>query len=151
MEWITELNNISKYELTKVNRGSTIKLTSKVLISIRSKEITDPVCQLRIPYKPENNTRGRMDFTKSGVWKAVLGGGILIAIASYIYQIYTKEPTEEVRLRPVLRDFCLGASVTASIYMFLPESFDSILAYTETKPSVASAVDIELQTGPARF
>ena len=92
-----------------------------------------------------------MDFTKSGVWKAVLGGGILIAIASYIYQVYTKEPTEEVRLRPVLRDFCLGASVTASIYMFLPESFDSILAYTETKPSVASPVDIELQTGPARF
>jgi hypothetical protein len=91
-----------------------------------------------------------MDFTKSGVWKAVLGGGILIAIASYIYQVYTKEPTEEVRLRPVLRDFCLGASITASIYMFLPESFDSFLTPPVTE-SVSSAVDIELQTGPARF
>uniref|UniRef100_A0A6C0L7U3 Uncharacterized protein n=1 Tax=viral metagenome TaxID=1070528 RepID=A0A6C0L7U3_9ZZZZ len=94
-----------------------------------------------------------MDFTKSGIWKAVLGGGVIIAIASYIYQMYSKEPTEEVRLRPVLRDFCLGASLTASLYMFLPESFDSIIASTSTlvATTVAAPVDIELQTGPARF
>jgi cell division protein FtsX len=96
-----------------------------------------------------------MDFTKSGMWKAVLGGGIIIAIASYIYQIYTKEASEEIKYRPVLRDFCLGACVTAAVYMFLPESIDSFIESTATAVSTATTVaspsDIELQTGPARF
>ncbi len=96
-----------------------------------------------------------MDFTKSGMWKAVLAGGIVIALASYIYQIYTKDPSEEVRIRPVVRDFCLGACVSASVYMFLPESIDSIIDSTASAvasaTAVAAPVDIELQTGPARF
>jgi hypothetical protein len=96
-----------------------------------------------------------MDFTKSGMWKAVLAGGVIIAIVSYVYQVYTKEPSEELRLRPVVRDFCLGACITASIYMFLPESIDSIIDTTATAvasaTAVATPVDIELQTGPARF
>jgi len=98
-----------------------------------------------------------MDFTKSGMWKAVLGGGIIIALASYIYQINTKEASEEIKYRPVIRDFCLGACVTAAVYMFLPESIDSFIESTATAVStatattVASPVDIELQTGPARF
>ena len=92
-----------------------------------------------------------MDFTKSGTWKAVLAGGIVIAIASYIFQMYTKEPSEEVKLRPVLRDFCLGACVSAAIYMFLPESIDSLIETATAVTSVATPVDIELQTGPARF
>ena len=102
-----------------------------------------------------------MDFTKpglslqSGMWKAVLAGGVIIALASYIYQVYTKDPSEEVKIRPVVRDFCLGACVTASIYMFLPESIDSFIDTTAsavaTATTVAKPVDIELQTGPARF
>jgi hypothetical protein len=102
-----------------------------------------------------------MDFTmsglsaQSGMWKAVLAGGVIIAIASYIYQVYTKEPSEELRIRPVVRDFCLGACVTASVYMFLPESIDSFIDSTATAVVTATAVstpvDIELQTGPARF
>ena len=96
-----------------------------------------------------------MDFTKSGMWKAVLAGGIVIALASYIYQLYTTDPSEEVRIRPVVRDFCLGACVSASVYMFLPESIDSIIDSTASAvasaTAVAAPVDIELQTGPARF
>lgn len=96
-----------------------------------------------------------MDFTKSGMWKAVLAGGIVIALASYIYQIYTKDPSEEVRVRPVVRDFCLGAFVSASVYMFLPESIDSLIDSTAnavaSATAVAAPVDIELQIGPARF
>jgi len=96
-----------------------------------------------------------MDFTKSGTWKAVLAGGIVIALASYIYQTYTKEPSEEIKVRPVVRDFCLGAFVTAAVYMFLPESIDTLIETTSTAvanaTSVATPVDIELQTGPARF
>lgn len=102
-----------------------------------------------------------MDFTKSGLlgqfgmWKAVLAGGIIIALASYIYQVYTKDPSEEFRVRPVVRDFCLGAFASASIYMFLPESIDSFIDTTATAvasaTAVATPVDIELQTGPARF
>jgi len=71
-----------------------------------------------------------MDFTKSGTWKAVLGGGVLIAIVSYIYQVYTKDPSEQFRYRPVVRDFCLGACLSAAVYMFLPESIDSIIETT---------------------
>ncbi len=96
-----------------------------------------------------------MDFTKSGTWKAVLGGGLIIAIASYIYQLYTKDASEEMNYRPVIRDFCLGACVTAAVYVFLPESIDSLIETTTTAVSTATSVaapaDIELQTGPARF
>jgi len=103
-----------------------------------------------------------MDFTKSGLsglsgtgmWKAVLAGGLIIALASYMYQAYTKDPSEDLRIRPVVRDFCLGAFVTASVYMFLPESIDSFIDSTATavaSATTATPVDIELQTGPARF
>lgn len=96
-----------------------------------------------------------MDFTKSGTWKAVLAGGIIIAIASYVYQTYTKEPSDEIKVRPVIRDFCLGAFVTAAVYMFLPESIDTLIETTSTAvanaTTVAAPVDVELQTGPARF
>jgi hypothetical protein len=95
-----------------------------------------------------------MDFTKSGTWKAVLGGGVLIAIVSYIYQVYTKDPSEQFRYRPVVRDFCLGACLSAAVYMFLPESIDSIIETTTnavTPASMSTPADIELQTGPARF
>lgn len=96
-----------------------------------------------------------MDFTKSGTWKAVLAGGIIIALASYVYQTYTKEPSDEIKVRPVIRDFCLGAFVTAAVYMFLPESIDTLIETTSTAvanaTTVAAPVDVELQTGPARF
>ena len=96
-----------------------------------------------------------MDFTKSGTWKAVLAGGIIIAIASYVYQTYTKEPSDEIKVRPVIRDFCLGAFVSAAVYMFLPESIDTLIETTSTAvanaTTVAAPVDVELQTGPARF
>jgi hypothetical protein len=37
------------------------------------------------------------------------------------------------------------------MYMFLPESIDSLIDTTTAAVSVAAPVDIELQTGPARF
>ena len=111
----------------------------------------------------QTSPRLRMDYAKPGFWIAILAGGAIVAILSAIQQYATSE-TSSFTFRPVFRDFFLGSFVTASIYMFLPESFDSIIS---TIPSLtgagaagvgagatewARAADtIELQTGPARF
>ena len=96
----------------------------------------------------------RMDMTKAGLWLSLFVGGLLVALISSFTQYNTKAEGEEFRVRSVVRDFCLGAVVSATVYSFLPESVDELV--TTAAASVAAlkpveAAEIELQTGPARF
>jgi hypothetical protein len=107
-----------------------------------------------------------MDYTQPGFWVAIGVGGSLVASLSAYQQFTMKQPGEEFRTRAVVRDFCLGAFLTAVLYMFLPESMlswvsagQNLVSSTVTKLSSNTAPqtqsggfgDIELQTGPARF
>lgn len=106
-----------------------------------------------------------IDSSQPGFWIAIAIGGIVIASAS-AYQQYSTNPVE-FRSKPVIRDFCIGAFLTAIAYMFLPDTIQAMLSSGQTaasdmltsiKKDTASAsgkhgldMDIELQTGPARF
>lgn len=108
-----------------------------------------------------------MDYTQPGFWIAIGVGGSLVASLSTFQQFSMKQPGEDIRVRAIVRDFCLGAFLTAILYMFLPESMlswvsagQSIVSSTVTKLSSPSNTspqsggsfgDIEIQTGPARF
>ena len=94
-----------------------------------------------------------MDYSKPGFWISLGVGGCLIAAASFAQQMMTKEKDEDFRMRAVFRDFCIGAFLTAVIYMFLPDSIESWISAAKgaiTKPE-QSGGDIELNVGPARF
>jgi hypothetical protein len=95
-----------------------------------------------------------MDVTKAGLWLSLFVGGLLVALISGFTQYNNKGENEEFRIRPVIRDFCLGAVVSATVYSFLPESVDQLVSSAAAsvvalKP--VEAAEIELQTGPARF
>ena len=94
-----------------------------------------------------------MDWTKTGLWVSLLVGGLVVCIISAYSQYVTKDPNEDFRMRPVLRDFCLGAVSSATLYSFLPESLDTMLSSVTTPMAEikVEAQEIELQTGPARF
>ncbi len=111
-----------------------------------------------------------MDYTEPHFWIALGIGGTVVASMSFAQQMISKNPNEpysdSIRFRPVLRDFCLGAFLTAMIYMFLPESISSWIEAGQAKisESIASVKlqtggaksmlpqqDFELQIGPARF
>jgi hypothetical protein len=92
-----------------------------------------------------------MDLTRLGLWISLCVGGIVIAALSAYSQYSTKKSDEEFRFRPVVRDFCLGAVVSAVLYSFLPESVDELLNSVKVEVKDVQANDIELQTGPARF
>jgi len=103
-----------------------------------------------------------MDYPKTGFWIALSVGGLLVGAMSFAQQAATKEANESFRLRAVFRDVCIGAFLTAIIYMFLPESIETwtssvIGGLTKTVESGGSQTasgpigDIELQIGPARF
>ncbi len=111
-----------------------------------------------------------MDYTNTDFWIAILAGGGVIAAASAGQQIYFKDPEspQEFRVRAVVRDFCIGAFLTAVLYMFLPESFHSMISagssaaqsmkesasasLSKSLASVSSGLEsIEIRTGPARF
>lgn len=93
-----------------------------------------------------------MDWTKAGLWVSLLVGGLVLCIISSYSQYATKDPNEEFRIRPVLRDFCLGAVGSATLYSFLPESLDNMLNNVTSVTDVkVESPEIELQTGPARF
>ena len=114
-----------------------------------------------------------MDYTQPHFWIALTIGGTLVASLSTAQQLLSKDPqepySEAFRIRPVLRDFCIGAFLTATIYMFLPESMTSwIEAGQSTLTNTLAAVqkqaggalplssstgsqDFDLQIGPARF
>jgi hypothetical protein len=110
-----------------------------------------------------------MDVSNPGFWIAIGVGGTVIASMSFAEQAMSKNKDEPFRLRAVFRDFCIGAFLTATIYMFLPESIQSWInmgknaigsmtgggevatgAASSTSTSSGSS-DIELQIGPARF
>lgn len=99
-----------------------------------------------------------MDTSQPGFWIAILIGGTVIAAAS-AFQQYSTKP-EQFNTKPVIRDFCIGAFLTAVIYMFIPDTVQNLLSSSQTALSsmasssqaTASAnADVELQTGPARF
>jgi hypothetical protein len=107
-----------------------------------------------------------MDYTQPGFWVAIGVGGSLVASLSAFQQFSEKQPGESFRIRAIVRDFCLGAFLTAILYMFLPESMlswvsagQSLVSSTVNKLSSSNTApqsgggfgDIELQTGPARF
>lgn len=92
-----------------------------------------------------------MDLTRLGLWLSLCVGGLVIALISLYVQYSTKGQDEEFRFRPVIRDFCLGAVVSAVLYSFLPESVDQLLDSVKSVEVKDVSNDVELQTGPARF
>jgi hypothetical protein len=95
---------------------------------------------------------------KPGFWLAIGIGGLIVACFSFAQQYSSKAPEEPFRMRSICRDFFLGAFLSATIYMFLPESIDGwmsgLLSKAATVPVLSSggaSPDLELQTGPARF
>jgi len=105
------------------------------------------------------------DYTQPGFWIAISVGGSLAASLSAVQQFTTKEANQEIRYKSILRDFCIGAFLTAALFIFLPESMLSWVSAGQSALSdtVASTItkispnqggglqDIELQTGPALF
>jgi len=98
-----------------------------------------------------------MDTSQPGFWIAILIGGVVIAAAS-AFQQYSTKP-EQFNTKPVIRDFCIGAFLTAVIYMFIPDTVQNLLSSGQTalssmasqQVSAPTNADVELQTGPARF
>ena len=101
-----------------------------------------------------------MDYTKSEFWIAIGVGGGIVAMLSTIQQLTNKDHTEPYsgfRVKPVVRDFLLGAFVMGIVYMLIPDSIQNWVSSAKTMvggalpQSSPSSFDIELQTGPARF
>ena len=108
-----------------------------------------------------------MDYTNTDFWIAIGVGGSIVGAMSTAQQLLYKnesEPYSGFRVRAVLRDFCLGAFLTAVLYMFLPETFSSWISSASTAASSMSKGmsggssssssgfgEYELQVGPARF
>jgi len=93
-----------------------------------------------------------MDTPATGFWIAIACGGIIIAILSAVQQYYNKD-SSEFNIKPVARDFCIGAFLTATVYMVIPDSIQEVINQAQNMfpKSSGSPQDIELQTGPARF
>jgi DMSO reductase anchor subunit len=85
--------------------------------------------------------------TPYGFWIAILIGGSVIAAFS-AYQQYT---SDEFRVKPVIRDFVIGAFLAAVTYMFVPETIQEFLNTSQSTITAMVPGEIELQTGPARF
>jgi hypothetical protein len=114
-----------------------------------------------------------MDYTNTDFWIAIGVGGSIVGAMSTAQQLLYKnesDPYSGFRVKAVLRDFCLGAFLTAILYMFLPETFSSWISSASTAvTSVSKGVsnmsggsssnstpssgfgDYDLQIGPARF
>ena len=60
-------------------------------------------------------------------------------------------PYSEFSIKPVARDFCIGAFLTATVYMMIPDSFQEIMSKVQEMFKSSGTQEIELQTGPARF
>lgn len=97
--------------------------------------------------------------TKPGFWMALAIGGTVVGAASLGQQAMTKKEGEAFRMRAVARDFILGAFLSATIYMMLPDSVDSWASsliktgggVMSSSVSSSPSSDVELHTGPARF
>lgn len=104
-----------------------------------------------------------MDYSQPGFWLAIgIGGSVIASMSAFQEYSVKSQAGEPFSVKPVFRDFCFGAFLTAIVYMFIPESMQSwIASVSSTAKSLipsssassasASANDIELQTGPARF
>jgi hypothetical protein len=89
-----------------------------------------------------------MDLSPYGFWISIIIGGAVIAAFS-AYQQYT---SDEFRVKPIFRDFVIGAFLAAVAYMFVPETIQEWLSTSQTTMStMMPSGEIELQTGPARF
>ena len=60
-------------------------------------------------------------------------------------------PYSEFSMKPVARDFCIGAFLTATVYMMIPDSFQEMMSKVQGMFKSSGTQEIELQTGPARF
>jgi hypothetical protein len=91
----------------------------------------------------------------SGFWIAIAIGGSIIAILSAVQQYTSKDsqlPYSSFNLKPVARDFCIGAFLTATVYMMIPDSIQNLVSQLKDfMPKASGSQEIELQTGPARF
>jgi hypothetical protein len=101
-----------------------------------------------------------MDYSQPGFWLAIgIGGSVIASLSAFQEYSVKSQAGEAFSVKPVFRDFCFGAFLTAIIYMFIPESMTAWMTSVSSSaksllPSgsaTASANDIELQTGPARF
>ena len=103
-----------------------------------------------------------MDYSQPGFWLAIgIGGSVIASLSAFQEYSVKSQAGEAFSMKPVFRDFCFGAFLTAIVYMFIPESMQSwIASVSSTMKSAGSAAlssastsanDIELQTGPARF
>jgi len=86
--------------------------------------------------------------SSTGFWIAIAIGGTIIAILSAVQQYTSKQ---EFTVKPVARDFCIGAFLTATVYIMIPDSVQSLLTQANGLFKSSGPQDIELQTGPARF
>jgi hypothetical protein len=114
-----------------------------------------------------------MDYTNTDFWIAIGVGGSIVAAMSTAQQLLYKNEYEAYsgfKAKPVIRDFCLGAFLTAVLYMFLPETFGGWISSVQGAASTAASSvskgvssmsggssntsafgDYDLQVGPARF
>lgn len=95
-----------------------------------------------------------MDVPNAGFWIALLIGGLVIGSASAIQQYLAKNKNNgEFNLKAIARDFFIGAFLTSIVYMFIPDSIQSL--FSSIKESIpTTSVDVEMpeiQTGPAKF
>ena len=88
-----------------------------------------------------------MNLSPYGFWIAIIIGGTVIAAFSG-YQQYT---SDEFKVKPIIRDFVIGAFLAAVAYMFVPETIQEFLDTSQSTVSNMMPGEIELQTGPARF
>ena len=89
-----------------------------------------------------------------GFWIAIAIGGTIIAVLSAVQQYSSRDssmPYSEFSMKPVARDFCIGAFLTATVYMMIPDSFQEIMSKVQEMFKSSGTQEIELQTGPARF
>lgn len=99
---------------------------------------------------------------EQGFWLALLIGGVLVAGLSAGQQVVFSK--EEFRVKPVGRDFLLGAFMSSMVYYLMPDTVLSVVEQSQdTIRSLAaktggavigassSASDLDLHLGPPRF
>lgn len=109
-----------------------------------------------------------MDYTKSEFWIALAIGGSVCAAGNTLLQLTRKSPEESQKgfnVRSILRDFCIGAFLAATVFMFIPDSITNLISGAQGVvgsvsksmsgggdiTSTAHSGDVELRLGPARW
>jgi hypothetical protein len=96
---------------------------------------------------------------EQGFWLALLIGGIVVAGLSAGQQLVWSK--EQFRMKPVGRDFILGAFISAMIYHLMPDTVVSVvekgqeaissLATTASGGGLGSVQEMDVHLGPPRF